>query len=187
MHHIPQRPHGPRHDGYLLHRLGILLKRADQGMPHLMIGHDPALLLAHDAILLFLAHQNHFHCVEQILLADIAPALLHGVDGSLIDHVRQIGSHCAAGSQSDGIQIHRLVHLHVLCMNLQDLHPALQVRLIHNDSSVEAPRTQQRLIQYLRSVRGPQNQDPLGAVEAVHLREQLVQRLLPLLIAPAVL
>ena len=89
-----------------------------------MVGDDLALLLAHDAVLLLLAYQHHLHRVEQILLADIVPAFLHGVDSRLIDHIGQVGAHRAAGGQGDGIQVHGLVHLHVLGVNLQYLHAA---------------------------------------------------------------
>ena len=53
-----------------------MLQRAHKRVAHLMIGNDAAFLLAHDAVLLFLTYKHLLHCLEQILLADIIPALL---------------------------------------------------------------------------------------------------------------
>ena len=121
MHDIAQSAHGPGHNGDLLHGLGIFLQRADQRMPHLMIGDDLSLLLAHDAVLLLLTYKHYLHRVKQILLADILPALFYGIDCRLVDHIGQVGAHRAAGGKGNGIQIHGLIHLHILRMNLQDL------------------------------------------------------------------
>ena len=93
-------------------------------MAHLMIGNDLALFLTHDTVLFLFAHKYLLHCVEQILLIDILSACLDGIDGRLIDHVRQIGSHCAGGRQRDFIQIHGLIHPHILGMYFQDFHTA---------------------------------------------------------------
>ena len=187
MHDIAERPHGSGHDRNLLNGFGILLQCADQRVTDLMVGNDLAFLLAHDAVLLLFSDQNDFHGAEEILLADIFPALLDRVDGSLVDHIGQVGAYRAAGCESDRIQIHGLVHLDILRMHLQNLHTALEVRLIHDDSSVKTTGAKQRLIQNLGAVGRAQNQDALGAVKTVHLGEQLVQGLFSLLVASAVL
>ena len=168
LHHVAQGAHGPGNDGDLLHRLGILLQGGYQRVAHLMVGNDAPLLLAHDTVLLFLAHKHLFHGLEQILLADIIPALLDRVDGGLIDHIGEIGAHRPAGRERDGVQVHRLIHQHILGMHLQDLHTAPQIRLVHNDLPVKTAGTKQRLVQNLRAVGRAQDQDAAGAVKAVH-------------------
>ena len=61
----------------------------------------------------------------------------------------------------------------------------LHVRPIHHHLPVEAPRPQQRRVQDVRPVRR-RNQDHVGVgVEAVHLHQDLVQRLLALVVAAA--
>ena len=72
-------------------------------------------------------------------------------------------------------------------MYLQDLHASLKIRTIHDDTPVKASRTKQRLIQNFRAVGSAKDQNSLRGIKAIHLRQQLIQRLLPLLIAPAVL
>ncbi len=186
MHDISQSAHGSWHNGDLLHRLGILLQGADQRMAHLVIGDDFALFLTHDAVFLLLAHQNLLHRVEQILLVHVLSSVLYRIDRRLVDHIRKIRTHRAAGCKGDGVQIHAVVQMHILGVHLENRNSSLQIRLIHYDPSVKTARAKQRFVQNFRTVGGSQHQNSLGGVKAVHLGKQLIQRLLPLLVAAAV-
>ena len=75
--------------------------------------------------------------------------------------------------------------MHILGMHLQDIHTAFQIRLVHDNSPVKTSRTQQRLIQHFRPVGGRQNEKSLGGVKTIHLGQQLVQRLFPLIVPAA--
>ena len=174
MHDISQSAHSPGYNSNLLHRLGIFLQGADQCVSYLMIGDDTALLLTHDTILLFLTHHYLLYCIKQILLAYTLSAFLYRIDGSFIDHIGKVGAHCAACGKGDGIQIHSFIHLHILGMYLQDLHTALQIRLIYDNPSIKTSRTKQSLVQDLRMVGSAQDQNSLGGIKAIHLRKQLV-------------
>ena len=68
-------------------------------------------------------------------------------------------------------------------MDFQDLFPALQVRKLYRDPPVESSRTQERRVQAVRAVGRRQDDYALGSVKAVHLRQELVQRLLALVIS----
>ena len=68
-------------------------------------------------------------------------------------------------------------------MDGQDLHPPDFVRPIDQHLPIEPPGAQQRGIEDFRPVGRRQHHDGGGAVEPVHLRQQLVQRLL-LLVLP---
>ena len=70
-------------------------------------------------------------------------------------------------------------------MHLQDLLPALHVRQPHGDAAVEAPRPQERVVQDVAAVRGRHHDDAAVAFKAIHLRQDLVQRLLALVVAAA--
>ena len=70
-------------------------------------------------------------------------------------------------------------------MDLEDGQAAAQVGARDDDATVEAARAQQRGIQHVGAV-GRRDQDhALVALEAVHLHEQLVQRLLALVVTAA--
>ena len=68
-------------------------------------------------------------------------------------------------------------------VDLEDLLAALQVGPVDHDLAVEAAGAQQRGVEDLRPVGGGQEDDALLRVEAVHLGQELVERLLPLVVA----
>ena len=70
-------------------------------------------------------------------------------------------------------------------MNLEDLLPAQDVRIGHNDLTVEAARPQQRRIQNVGTVGGGDQDDALIGLEPVHFHQQLIERLFALVIAAA--
>ena len=152
-------------------------------MSHFVIGDDPALFLAHNAVFLFLADKNDFHRFKKILLADHLSAVFYRIDGRLIDHIGQIRSDRAGRCQSDRFQIHALIHSHIFRMDFQDIHTAPQVRFIHDDTPVKTARAQERRIQDLRPVRCSQDQKSLIRIKSIHLRQELVQCLFPFVIA----
>ncbi len=156
-------------------------------MAGLVVRNDPPLFLAHNAVLLLFSYQHLLHRVKQVFLADTVSAHLYGIDRRLVYHIGKVGTHRSAGRQGDLIQIHGIVHQHILCMYLQDLHTPLQIRFIHNDPPVETSRAKQCLIQNFRSVGRGKNNDAALAVKSVHLRQKLVQRLFPFFISAAVL
>jgi hypothetical protein len=65
-------------------------------------------------------------------------------------------------------------------VDLEDLLAPVHVGRRDEDLAVEAPRAQQRRVELLEQVRGGHDDDAVGAVEAVHLDQQLVERLLTL-------
>ena len=187
LHDIAQRSHGAGHNRDLLNGLCILLNRIDQRMADFMIGNHLPFMLIHDAVLLLLADKNNLYRLQKILLADIFAVMLDCIDGSLVNHIGKIRADRSAGRQCNAIQIHRFIHLDILGMYLQDLHASPKIRTIHDDTPVKASRTKQCLVQNFRTIGCTKDQNSLRGIKAIHLRQQLIQGLLPLLIAPAVL
>ena len=70
-------------------------------------------------------------------------------------------------------------------MHLQDLLAADDVGVRHHHLAVEAARPQQRRVEHVGPVGGGDQDDAFVGLEAVHLDQQLVQRLLALVIAAA--
>ncbi|OIQ64964.1 hypothetical protein GALL_534830 [mine drainage metagenome] len=71
-------------------------------------------------------------------------------------------------------------------MHVQDLLAALDIRVRDVDLAVKAAGAQQRRVQHIAPVSGRNDDDPLVRLKPVHLDQQLVQRLLTLVIAAAV-
>merc|ERR1719393_692564 len=67
-------------------------------------------------------------------------------------------------------------------MNLEDFYSPGLVREVDRDSSVEAARSEESVVQNISSVRRGNHDDARVAGEAVHLREDLVQRLFPFVV-----
>ena len=70
-------------------------------------------------------------------------------------------------------------------VDLEDPRAALAVRAVHDDLAVEAARAQQRRVEDVRPVGGGDQDDVVLHLEAVHLDQQLVQRLLALVVTAA--
>ena len=104
----------------------------------------------------------------------------------LVDEVREIRSDHAGRRRGDPLEVDVRRERHVSRVHLEDQAPPLAVGRQHGDATVEAPGTQQRLVEYVDAVRRPDHDHCRRRVEAVHLGEDLVQRLLALVAAAAV-
>ena len=72
-----------------------------------------------------------------------------------------------------------------LRMHLEDLAAALAVGAVDDDLTVEAAGAQERRVEDVGAVRGRDEDDVVLQLEPVHLDEELVQRLLALVVAAA--
>src|SRR5437764_1212817 len=73
----------------------------------------------------------------------------------------------------------------VLAVDLEDLEALFGLGKGDDDRAVEAARAQERRIEDVGAVRGRHHHDALGGLEAVHLREHLIERLLALVVSAA--
>ena len=73
--------------------------------------------------------------------------------------------------------------LHVLDVDAQDLLAAAHVGLVDEHLAIEAAGAEQGRVEHLGTVGRAHDDDALARVEAVHLGEELVERLLALLVA----
>ena len=83
------------------------------------------------------------------------------------------------------LQVHVLGDRLALDVYLQDLPPAHGVRVVEHHAAVEPARPQQRRVEDVGPVGGREDDHVDAGVEAVHLDEYLVQRLLSLVVAAA--
>ena len=180
---IAQRAGGAGDDGDLLHRGGVGLEGGYQGVARLVVGHDLLLLVGEHPALLLVSCDDHLHALLQVLLSGVGAACPHRPQSGLVDDVGQL---CAGGPGSglgNGFEVHVLRQTDLLGVDLQDIDAALKVGQLHRDAPVEPAGAQQGGVQAVWAVGGGQHHHALGAVKAVHLGEQLVQGLLPLVIA----
>ena len=143
-------------------------------MTRLMVSNDLFLLLAQNTILLFLAGDHNLNRLKQVCLANRLSACLYRHNGRFIDHIGQVGTYSTTGRKGNLIKIYRFIHQNVLGMYLKNIHTSFQIRLLHNHATVETSRTKKCLVQHLRTVCRTQDHKTLGAVKAIHLREELI-------------
>ena len=154
----------------------------DDGVARLVERDDAALLVAHHALLLETGDDAIDRLVE-VLAVDGGLVAARREQRRLVDEVGEVGAGESRGPRGDDLQLHVLRHLHVLDVDAQDFLAAADVRLGDQHLAVEAARAEQGRIEHLGPVGRGHDDDALAAVEAVHLGEQLVERLLALFVA----
>src|SRR3989449_9509728 len=115
------------------------------------------------------------------------------LDGGLVDYRRQerlfidevleICPRETGRSPGDDGEIHILGERNFLRMDFENLRASPHVRAVDRDLPVEAAWPEQSRIEHIRSVGGGDQDDPLGRIEAVHLDQELVERLLALIMS----
>ena len=116
---------------------------------------------------------------------DVEAAPAHGVQGGLVDQVGQVGTAHARRAPGHHAEVDVGRHALALAVHLEDGQALLEVGQRHDDLAVEAARPQQGGVEDVGPVGGGDHHDALGGVEAVHLREHLVERLLALVVPAA--
>ena len=101
----------------------------------------------------------------------------------LVDQVAQLGADQARRLGGDALEVDVRRQRHVPGVHLENRGSARPVGTLDDDAAVEAARSQQRLVEHVGAVGRGQHDDALARVEAVHLGQDLVQRLLALVVA----
>ena len=105
--------------------------------------------------------------------------------GRFVDEVGQVGAGEARRLRGQGVQVDLLADGLAARVHLEDHLAAGAVRPVDHDLAVEAARAQQRRVEDVGAVGGGDEDDVVLHLEAVHLDEQLVQRLLALVVSTA--
>ncbi len=180
-HHEAQGP-SPGHDGHLVHPVGVLQEVGRQGVPRLVVGGDPAVAGGEDEAFLGRAHHHPVGGLLQVLHGDLPPPLPGGEEGGFVQEVLQVRPHEARGALGEEGQVHVLRQGLAPGVDPEDLLPALDVGGVYGDLPVKAPGAEQGGVQDVGAVGGGHDHDGRVLLKAVHLHEELVQGLLPLVV-----
>ena len=143
----------------------------------LVLGHDHGLALG--------AHQHLVLGFLELLGGDQALALAGGEQRGLVDEVGEVGAGEARSAARDDARIDVGRQRHLLHVDGEDLLAPVDVGARDDDLTVETARAQQRRIEHVRTVGRGDDDDAFVRLEAVHLDQQLVERLLALVVAVA--
>lgn len=136
-----------------------------------------------DELVLLLRPGDHgLHALLQIGRRNLLAPHAHGPQSRFVDNVRQFGTRRPGRGARHDPQVNLLVP-HVFEMHAENCLASFEVGQLHLNPTVEAPRAQQRLVEALGTVRRSQDHHTLAAVEAVHLGQELVERLLAFVVA----
>ena len=186
LHGVAQGTGGAGNDGDLLHRSGMALQCCDQGMTDFVIADNQLFLVRQDGVLLLIAGNDHFDGFFQVSLVSFAAAVTHGTEGSLVDNIGQLCAGSTGGHAGNAVEIHIVGKLDLLGVYPEDFFTTLQVGELHRHTAVKTTGTGQCRIQGFGTVGCCQNDDAVVAFEAVHFCQQLIQGLLPFIVAAQV-
>ena len=182
LHRVAERAKSALHDGNLVDRIEAGQGAGDDGVARLVVRDRLPLARAHDP-LLFQARNQAVDRLLEIGEADHRLVPAGGQQGRLVDQVGQIGAGEPRRPRGHDLQVHLRGHLHGPRVDPEDVLAPAHVGLVDQHLTIEPAGPEQGRVEHLGAVGGGHDDDALAGVEAVHLRQQLVQRLLALLVA----
>ena len=156
---------------------------AHQRMTHLVIRRHLPLMLRQQPRPL-LRTRDHPH--DPLLQLDHLDRLLappRRQQRRLVHEIRQIGTREPRRPSRQRIEIDLRRDRLTLRMHLQDPPPTVPIRPVNHDLTIKPTRPQQRRIENIRTVRRRNQNDVVLQLEPIHLHQQLIQRLLTLVMA----
>src|SRR5881396_3020611 len=156
-----------------------------QRMSRLVVGDEAPLLVGQDPTAALQAEHHLVLRVLEILIVHDGLVAAGGEQRRFVDDVRELRAGEARRPASDALQVHVAAERDLARVHAEDLLPALHVRHVHDDLAVEPPGPQERRVEDVGAVGGREEDDPVVRFESVHLDQQLVERLLALVVPAA--
>ena len=168
-----------------MHR--ILRRQAAGGnrVSGLVVSGQTGLLLSHDAALLLRSHDDLEEGILDLVHGDAAAVAACGEQCRLVEQILQIRAGKSGGGFGNRIKVDIACERLAARMDFEDLLTTLHIRCADIDLTVKASRTEQRRIQNVLTVGRRDDDDTFVGAEAVHLNQQLVERLLALVVSAA--
>ena len=154
-------------------------------MASLVIGRQRLFLFGHDHRATLSAHHHLVLGGFEILHGDEATANARSHKSRFVDQVGQIRARETGGAAGDNPQIHIRAQRHFGGVHAEDFFAALHIGIGHLHLTVKAARTQQGRVQHVGAVGCRNDDDALIGLKAVHFNQQLVERLLALIMTAA--
>ena len=107
------------------------------------------------------------------------------VQRRLVHQVREVGAREARRAAREHRDVHVIGQRNLLRVDRENAFAPLDVGTIDDNAAIEAARAQQRRVEHVGTVGCGDEDDAFVRLEAVHLDEQLIQRLLALVVTAA--
>jgi len=167
-------------DGHLADGVGAGRQPGHERVARLVVGNDAPIPLAQQERT-FSSQQD---LVEGLLKVCAGNRTMIPMNGSERRLVGQVGQVCAAesdGAAGQGRQVHILGQVQMPRVYLKDCLASGAIGQAHRDVPIETTRSQQSRIEYVRSVGRGHDDYLMPLFKAVHLDQQLVERLFALM------
>ena len=171
-------------DRDLAHRIGALGEHADDRVAALVVGGAAPVLGAHHHLPLGAEH-DPLERVGEVGFVDDLVVPPRRQQRGLVDEIREIRPDHARRRRRDPAEVDVGPERHAARVHLEDRLAAGTVGRLHGDPAVEATGAKQRLVEDVGPVGRADHDHAGGGVEPVHLGQDLVQRLLALVVAAA--
>ena len=154
-------------------------------MARFVISRVPLLVLGHHHGAALSAHHDLVLGVLEVLHGDNEAVPAGGEERRLVHEVAEIGAGEPRRAARDDRHVDVLADGDLLHVHVENLFAAANVGHRNHDLTVEAPRTQQRRVEHVGTVRRSDHDDVRARIEAVHFDEHLVECLLAFVVAAA--
>ena len=154
-------------------------------MAGLVVSDKALAALAHDPVLFLWSGHDALDGVVHLIHGDFGELATGRQDGRFVKQVGQVGTGEAGGAAGDPIEVHILGEGFAPGVNPQDLEATAVVGPINHHLAVKTTGPHQGRIKHVRAIGGRNDDDAVIALKAIHLGEQLVEGLLPFVVAAA--
>ena len=177
--------HAAGDDGNFLHVVVLFTQFRQNGMTRFVVSGGLLVGFRHHAALLLRAHDDFVNSFIKLEVADELLPCTGSKDGCLVEEVGKVGSREAARHAGDGTEVDVGSEGLVPRMDFEDLLAALDVGEVDVDLSVETAGTEKGVVEDVGTVGRRHDDDPFVGIKAVHLDEDLVEGLFPLVVTTA--
>src|SRR5262245_1651794 len=177
--------HAARDDRHLVNGIRKREEHREQRVTRFVDRGDALLRVADDHRAALGAHQHLVLRELEVVHPHDLLVVAGRVQCRLVHQVREIGAREAGRAAREHRHFHVIRHRNLAGVDGENALSALHVRTVDDNASIEAARTQERGIEHVGTVRRRHEDDAFVRLEAVHLDEQLIERLFALVVTAA--
>ncbi len=182
-HHRVAERAATRENGDLLHWVVAGHRRGDERVAAFVVGRNQALVLVHQAGLLLRTSHDAINGLVELGLADDVEIEACREECRFVEHVREVSAREPGRALRQRAEVDVGGEWLALRMHAEDVLTALHVGSLDTDLAVEPARAQERGVENVGAVGRGDEDHAATSVEAIHLDEELVERLLTFVVA----
>ncbi len=168
-----------------MQRVGVRQQDVEERVAGLVVGGRLLFLLGHGHAAALAAPAHLVAGFLELGLRDFVLVALGGEERGFVDDVGQFRAGVTGRAAGDEAEIDRLGDLHVAGVDMENLFATADVGQVDAHFAVETARAQQRGIEHVLAVGRGDDDDAFLRLDAVHLDEQRIERLLAFVVAAA--